>query len=340
MANKVKLGIVGAGGMATNIHVPSIVEIENAEIVAICDLYEDKAKALATKYNVPRTYALHHEMLEKEELDGVVVLVNPDRTYWVADTCLKAGKHVLMEKPAGINSYQAHSLERTAKEMGKIAAVAMNRRHIPIVQEVLKRIKAVTEITQVDSRFMKYSDVDKGWHYASAYHCDIIHAIDLLRYAVGSEPRDVATVVSSFNSPVDNAWSSVIKFENGVTGTLRANYRSASRLHDLEIHGPGACAYINLGFGDMKCDAKIYYNMGGSMYSAASAGVKQAEYEYLDGIEVAEGREEYSHYYGYKAENVDFVNAIINGTDPLCTIADAAKSMDMAELMLEKKINN
>ena len=62
--------------------------------------------------------------------------------------------------------------------------------------------------------------------------------------------------------------------------------------------------------------------------------------EYLDGIEVAEGREEYSHYYGYKAENVDFVNAIINGTEPLCTIADAAKSMDMAELMLEKKINN
>ena len=338
MAKKVRLGIIGAGGMATNIHVPSIAEIEEAEIVAICDLFEDKAKALAQKYGVKKTYALHHEMLAKEELDAVVVLVNPDRTYWVAYDCLMAGKHVLMEKPAGINSYQAHSLERTANEVGKIAAVAMNRRHIPLVQEVLKRVKAVTPITQVDSRFMKYSDVDKSWHYASAYNCDIIHAIDLLRYAVGSEPRDVATVVGSFMSPVDNAWSSVIKFENGVTGTLRANYRSASRLHDLEIHGPGACAYINLGFGDMKCEAKIYYNQGGSMYSAASAGVKQAEYEYIDAIEVAEGREEYSHYYGYKAENVDFIDAIINNREPLCTIADAAKSMDMAELMLEKRI--
>ena len=338
MAKKVRLGIVGAGGMATNIHVPSIAEIEEAEIVAICDLFEDKAKALAEKYGVKKTYALHHEMLAKEDLDAVVVLVNPDRTYWVAYDCLMAGKHVLMEKPAGINSYQAHSLERTAAEVGKIAAVAMNRRHIPLVQEVLKKVKAVTPITQVDSRFMKYSDVDKGWHYASAYHCDIIHAIDLLRYAVGSEPKDVATIVGSFFAPVDNAWSSVIRFENGVTGTLRANYRSASRLHDLEIHGPGACAYINLGFGDMKCEAKIYYNQGGSMYSAASAGVKQAEYEYIDAIEVAEGREEYSHYYGYKAENVDFVQAILNNRAPLCTIADAAKSMDMAELMLEKRI--
>ena len=41
MANKVRLGIIGAGGMATHIHVPSISEIEEAEIVAICDLYED-----------------------------------------------------------------------------------------------------------------------------------------------------------------------------------------------------------------------------------------------------------------------------------------------------------
>jgi len=337
MAKKMRLGVIGAGGMATNIHVPSIAEVENCEIVAVCDLYEEKAKALADKFGIPKTYALHHEMIEKEEMDGVVVLVNPDRTYWVADTCLKAGLHVLMEKPAGINAYQAHSLERTAKEMGKIAAVAMNRRHMPLVQEVLKRVKAATEITQIDSRFMKFSDIHKGWHYASAYNCDIIHALDLLRYAAGSEPKDAATVIQQFDSPVDNAWSSIIRFENGITGTLRANYRSAARFHDLEIHGPGASAYINLGFGDLKCEAQIHYNGGGSMYSAASAGVRESNVENLDAAELA-GSDKYSHYYGYKAENVDFIDCVLNNKTPLCTIEDAAKSMDMAELLLEKRI--
>ncbi|MBQ4087279.1 MAG: Gfo/Idh/MocA family oxidoreductase [Clostridia bacterium] len=337
MAKKMRLGVIGAGGMATNIHVPSIAEVENCEIVAVCDLYEEKAKALADKFGIPKTYALHHEMIEKEEMDGVVVLVNPDRTYWVADTCLKAGLHVLMEKPAGINAYQAHSLERTAKEMGKIAAVAMNRRHMPLVQEVLKRVKAATEITQIDSRFMKFSDIHKGWHYASAYNCDIIHALDLLRYAAGSEPKDAATVIQQFDSPVDNAWSSIIRFENGITGTLRANYRSAARFHDLEIHGPGASAYINLGFGDLKCEAQIHYNGGGSMYSAASAGVRESNVETLDAAELA-GSDKYSHYYGYKAENVDFIDCVLNNKTPLCTIEDAAKSMDMAELLLEKRI--
>lgn len=338
MAKKMRLGVIGCGGMATNIHVPSIAEIENCEIVAACDLYEEKAKALAAKYNIPKTYALHHEMIEQEEMDGVVILVNPERTYWVADMCLKAGLHVMMEKPAGINSYQAHSLERTAKEMGKIAAVAMNRRHIPLVREVLKRVKAATEITQIDSRFMKFSNIHKDWHYTSAYNCDIIHALDLLRYAAGSEPKDVATVVQQFDSPVDNAWTSVIRFENGITGTLRANYRCAGRFHDLEIQGPRASAFINLGLGDITCNAKIYYGDGNSMYSAASTGVEETRVEYLDGIELAGGRTEYSHYYGYKAENVDFVNCVLNGGTPICTIEDAAKSMDMAELLLEKRI--
>ena len=65
MKKKIKLGIIGAGGMATNIHVPSIMEIEECEIVAICDLYEEKAKSLAAQYGIKKTYALHHEMIEK-----------------------------------------------------------------------------------------------------------------------------------------------------------------------------------------------------------------------------------------------------------------------------------
>jgi len=340
MAQKVRLGVIGAGGMASFIHVPCISEIEEAEIVAICDLFEDKAKALAEKYGVKKTYALHHEMLEKEDLDAVVVLVNPERAYWVVNDCLRAGKHVLTEKPAGINAYQAHSLERTAKEMGKICAVAMNRRHMPLIQEVLKKVRAATEITQIDCRFMKFCEIDKAWHYISAYTSDIIHAVDLLRFAVGSEPLDAATIIGKFNnSPVDNAWTSVIRFENGITGTLRANYQTATRLHDLEIHGPGAYAYVNLGFGDMLANAKIFYNKGASLYSAAASGggLGVPEMETLDAIELA-GNKEYSHYYGYKAENVDFIQAILNNRAPLCTIEDAAKSMDMSEFILEKKI--
>lgn len=338
MTKKLKVGIIGAGSICRRVHLPSLAEINNCEIVAICDRHQEKSKPLAEKYGIPKTYTNHHEMLEKEDMDAVFVLVQPDLTYRVAYDCMKAGFHVMMEKPAGINAFQAHSLARCSEETGKTAAVAMNRRHIPLLQEVLKRVKAVTEITQVDGRFMKTSDIAKGWHYASAYNCDIIHALDCIRYLAGSEPVSAATVVSRNNSPIDNAWNSVIMFENGVAGTLRSNYQAAARVHDFEIHGLKASAFIDVGFPGREESATIIYGDGASIYSAAAAGVNSTNVETLYAKDIA-GGEEYYQYYGYKSEDIDFINAILEGREPLCTIADAAKSMDMMELLLKNRIN-
>ena len=339
---KAKIAVIGAGGIANRVHLPSLSEIENCEVVAIADLFRWKAENAAQKFNIPRIYNSHLELLAAEkELDGIFVLVQPDCTFRVANDCLNAGFNVMMEKPSGIDSYQAHSLERAAERAGKIAAVAMNRRHIPVVQEVLKRVRAAGPIVQIDGRFMKYSDIDIGWNYASAFNCDIIHALDVVRYAAQSEPVAASTVIGRYDSPVDNSWNSVFRFENGIVGTLRANYRASGRVHDLEIHGIGASAFINLGFADRPCDAKILYNDGVSLYSAAAKGTGAYNVEYLDGKVVAgsdPNEDRYYQYYGYKSEDIDFVNCILNGTQPLCTIADSAKSMDMMELLLKNSI--
>lgn len=338
MSKKVKVGVVGAGGIADSVHLPSLTEIENCEVVAICDLFENKAKDMAQKYGIPKTYVSYHEMLANEEMDAVYVLVNPDCTFRVASDCMRAGFHVMMEKPSGIDTYQAHSLERISEETGKIAAVAMNRRHIPLVQEVIKRVRKVSEITQIDGRFMKFGNIETIWDYASAFNCDIVHAVDLVRYIAQSEPVKASTVIGKVNCPVDNSWNTVIKFENDIVATLRANYQAAARIHDFEIHGPGASAFINLGCGDVKCEATIMYNNGQMIYSAASTGTGgERKIDVIDGVELA-GGEEYHQYYGYKSEDIDFINCLANGGTPLCTIADAAKSMDMVEMMLNGAI--
>lgn len=338
MSKKLKIGIIGAGGICRNVHLPSLSEIDNCEVVAICDHHEEKAKAMAEKYGIPKTYTMHFDMLAQEKMDAVFVLVQPDKTMRVAIDCLKAGFHVMLEKPAGLDAFQAHSIARYAKAAGKTAAVAMNRRHIPLLQEVLKRLKAVTDIVQVDGRFMKISNISEAWFYASAYNCDIIHALDCVRYIAGSEPVSAATVVGRYNSPVDNAWNSVIQFENGITGTLRSNYQAAARVHDFEIHGNRASAFIDVGFPGRDASATIVYGDGCSIYSAAAAGVNSTNIETLYAKDIA-GGDQYYQYYGYKSEDIDFVNSILEGRQPLCTIEDAAKSMDMMEMLLRNRIN-
>ena len=76
------------------------------------------------------------------------------------------------------------------------------------------------------------------------------------------------------------------------------------------------------------------------MYSSASAGVARETREHIDGIALANSQlGKYYQYYGYKSEDQDFIHAIQNGTQPICTAADAAKTMDMVEFLLANKVN-
>lgn len=335
---KARVGIIGAGGIARGVHLPSLSEMDNVELVAICDLFETKTKEMSEKYNIPNTYLSYHDMLANEELDCVFCLVNPDCMYRVARDCMRAGKHVMLEKPAGINAYQAHSLAVEAKNAGVICGVAMNRRTIPLLDVVLEKVREAGPITQIDGRFMKFGHVETNWDYASAFVCDIVHAIDLVRYIAQSEPKKIATIANSINSRVDNIWNSTILFENGISATLRANYQAAARIHDFEIHGPGASAFVNMGFGEQACEATILYGNGTVIYSSASTGVGgDRKREDLSGPEIA-GSNNYYTYYGYKQEDIEFIEAVLTGTQPRCNIEDAAKTMDMVEMMLENQI--
>ncbi|MBE6930079.1 MAG: Gfo/Idh/MocA family oxidoreductase [Ruminococcaceae bacterium] len=340
MDKVLKVGVIGAGGIANSVHFPSLREIADTgaiELCAVADTHPEKLARAQEKCGFARTYSLHRDMLEAEELDAVLVLVQCDKMYRVAHDVIQAGIHCLLEKPAGITAYQAHSLARQAAEKGIVCAAAMNRRAVPLVQYVLKRMRELTEFTQVDGLFIKYSDVAAGWHYASSFVCDIVHAVDLVRYLAGSEPEKAATVIAAHNSPVDNAWSSVIRFKNGITGTLRSNYQSAGRVHDFTIHGPGATAFINLGFGTAACEATIMHGNGITQYSIGAAGVVGPGIEKIDGLVIA-GSDNYHQYYGYKPEEEDFFNAIRTGAKPICPIDDAAKTMDMVELLLNSAI--
>lgn len=334
---KLKIGVIGAGGIANSVHLPSLYEMDDIERVVICDNHVEKAQAAKEKFGFQKVYTRHFEMLEKEELDGVFCLVQPDKMYRVVSDCIRAGVAVMMEKPAGINSYQAESLARQAEEKGVMVGCAMNRRAVPLVQYVLRRMEELTPITQVDGVFIKNSDVANCWHYASSFVCDIVHAVDLVRYIAKGEPEAAATVASRHNSPVDNAWSSVIRFDNGVTGTLKSNYQTGGRVHNFEIHGPGASAFINLGFGGSECEAKILHFGGGKIYSLAAAGVGDQQIEVIDGKTIANG-EKFHQYYGYKSEDENFIQCLRTGEVPICPIADAVKSMKMVEFLLEHTI--
>ena len=335
---KVKVAVIGAGGIANSIHLPALAEIETAQLAAICDNAGDKAALMAARFSIPHSYRNYLEMLEAEKPEAVFVLVQPDQSFRISLDCLKRGIPTFIEKPAGITVYQAKSLERAARAANVICQVGFNRRYIPLIQEVVKIMREITPIEQVEGYFLKHSEAAFYDGCSSALMCDTIHAIDCVRWIAGGTPQKAATLINRYGqTPVDNAWNAVVRFDNGVSGIIKANYNTGGRVHGFEIHGPNASAFINIGFGDMNCSAKILHFDGQGTFSISSRGRRDQNIELLDGSEIAR-RSEYFAYYGYLTEDKAFLNSVLTGERPLADIAEAVRSMEMVDMIEQGRL--
>jgi len=130
MSKKLRYGIVGCGGIADNKHLPSIEAIDaDIEVVAFCDIIIERAKKANEKYakGKGKVFANYKELI-KEELDAVLVLTPNNSHCEITVAALKAGKHVLCEKPMAMNYAEAQKMIKASKESGKLLTVAYQNR--------------------------------------------------------------------------------------------------------------------------------------------------------------------------------------------------------------------
>ena len=128
--DKLKVGIVGCGGIANGKHLPAIKRNGNFEIVAFCDLIEERAVKAKAEYGTPdsRIYTDYEELI-KEELDAVYVLTPNSSHAPITIAALKAGKNVMCEKPMAKTYAEAKAMVETAKESGKVLTIGYQSRY-------------------------------------------------------------------------------------------------------------------------------------------------------------------------------------------------------------------
>ena len=120
-SDKVRIGIIGCGGIATGKHLPALHKLSNIEMVAFCDLIRSRAESAAKNYGTPdaKVYENYKELLEDKTIDVVHVLT-PNRSHsFISVDAMEAGKHVMCEKPMAINAEEAKKMVDAAKRTGK-----------------------------------------------------------------------------------------------------------------------------------------------------------------------------------------------------------------------------
>lgn len=154
------VGVVGCGRIATLVHLPCLQKIEGCKIVAVADIHQHHLKGIMEKYGIDKSYASHIDMLEKADIDAVVICTPPEYHFRIALDSIQRGKHVLCEKPIATTVEEALAIKKTLRKKQEemqhslVFMPAHNFIFTPCFTEAQKRIHngEIGEIRKIGGR--------------------------------------------------------------------------------------------------------------------------------------------------------------------------------------------
>lgn len=314
--DRVRLGLIGAGGMANAVHYPSLAEMKDVEMVALCDLVEEKLTKSADRFGIEKRYTDYRAMLDTEQLDAVYILMPPHQLFDPVMDAIERKKHVYIEKPPAVTSDQVRQMATAAEGNGVLTMVAFNRRFIPVLNRAKSMVQARGPVIQAVSCFYK-NYIGQPPYYRGAVDIltsDMIHALDTLRWIAGGAVLDVASDVRFHKASYANMFNALVRFDSGCLGVLLGNWYVGARRHVFEMHGEGISAYCN-----PDGDTLIFKD-------------NSPEPEVLS-TKKATGSDENRVYYGFAGENRHFIDCVKSGAQPQTSFSDALKTMLLVDAM-------
>jgi len=318
-ANKtVRVAMIGAGGMANNVHYPSLASFSDVQIAAICDLDRQRLTTTADKYGVQGRYSDYRKMVEETAPDAVYVIGQPQYMFDIWTWCLRQGLNLYIEKPMGITMHQARALAYLAEQHSSITQVSFQRRSCPMVVQLRDECLKRGPITHAVCRFYKCES--KPYLEARDHMMDDgVHAIDTLRWMCGGEVRKIHSVTKRVQVPDINFISALLEFDNGATGLMLNSWTSGRRIFAVEMHAPGICV-------------EAEHEVAATLY--ADGDTKGVRY---DSHAVA-GSDQLYVFGGFQAKNREFIDCVKAGRQPSSNFQDAIKTMEVAEKILAQAL--
>ena len=211
---KLRIALIGNGGICRGSHIPNYCEDERVEVVAFCDIIEERAIALRDEYYPDAAvYTDYKELLKDETIDAVDICTPNYLHSIIAVDAFKAGKHVLCEKPDAIDVTEVLKMKNAADEAGKVLMVIRNNRFVTASQYAKKFVEAgrMGEIYCGRCGWQRRRGIPGkgGWFTTKEQSgggplIDLgVHMIDLAIWLMGN-PTPVAVSANTYTKFADN----------------------------------------------------------------------------------------------------------------------------------------
>ncbi len=258
---KVGFAVIGTGIVGGAWHAHVYAQLPQAELVAVCDLNEARAREIADKYNVPHVYTDYKELLQNPDVHAVSI-ATPDFAHReIAVAAAEAGKHILVEKPLATTVEDANAILAAVEKAGVKLMVDFHNRVSPtflaakqsIVDGELGDLKYIyarlSNTTFVATQMLSWASKSSAlWFLAS-------HICDLSQWLLDDKPTRVyavkrSGVLKGKGIDTDDLHVAIIEFANGAVVTLENSWilpETEPNVFNfkMEILGSSGSMYIN-----------------------------------------------------------------------------------------------
>lgn len=159
--SKLKVAVIGCGNIANSAHIPAYMKNPDTEIKYFCDIIPERAQAAVEKYGCGAAVTDYHDILNDPEIDAVSVCTHNDFHSIISIDFMRAGKHVLCEKPAARILSEALEMQRVAHETGKILNIGVCNRFNTYVMKIRELIESgeLGEVYHVYASFRAHRSI-------------------------------------------------------------------------------------------------------------------------------------------------------------------------------------
>ena len=342
-AEKVRLGVVGAGNIA-EMNVAGYLEHPRCDVVAVCDVDEPVAREAARRWGVPRVFTDLDAMLAEGDIDAVEVLTPTHLHYDHVSRALEAGKHVSVQKPITNTVDEAQALGKLAEQAGLALRVSECFVHYPPLELAKKLIadgaigkpvgiRIRTVVGQTDSAFQAALRPEGyGWRLDSRspgghLFDDNVHKYAMALWLVDQDIVSVQAVVRRkdlFFEPCavifeyeDPELLGLMDVQYARDMWMRSAYYGADEF--FEVQGESGFLWVTRATGEMLDLAPVVLYQG-----------KDNDRTFTDfgDVDADWGA-------GFRRSSAHFVDALLSGTEPALSAAEAAKVLQLCFAVYE-----
>lgn len=226
-----KFGLIGAGCIG-NIRADALKKIDGAQLMAVTDVDEGRAANLAAGHGA-RVFKTADDLIKSDEVEALIISTPPQFHEATVTTALRAGRHVICEKPLSNSLEACRRMVQVSKETGKTLATGFNHRYFPAIQYIKKALDegAIGKLDHIRafaghnglSQFRSPWEYDKNVIGGGALMDVGIHMLDLTAYLLGN-------VTEVYGVATDHVWKIPGSEDNGFA-LLRNNAGAVATFH-------------------------------------------------------------------------------------------------------------